>query len=180
MGFCSHFLRSSKRACYPPKPSPKLLRQSVAIKNQRPPPIRTPVPFHNPEDLSYRTTWIFSNSVPIATVTTGRKISLRRHLCVNPVLPTAILHRHFLPGSITANYKHNPTLKSNIWLTGRPQSATICRQNKGIEIRKIIMPRKSCPHLTTIRKGILPLNNTLPSTVSSIWLTFLPNYIRGY
>ena len=33
------------------------------------------------------------------------------------------------------------------------------------------MPRKSCPHLTTIRKGILPLNNTLPSTVSSIWLT---------
>ena len=156
MGFCSHFLRSSKRACYPPKPSPKLLRQSVAIKNQRPPPIRTPVPFHNPEDLSYRTTWIFSNSVPIATVTTGRKISLRRHLSVNPVLPTAILHRHFLPGCITANYKHNPTVKSNICPTGRPQSATICRQNKGIESTQNNHAKKVMPSPNNNQKGYTP------------------------
>ena len=40
------------------------------------------------------------------------------------------------------------------------------------------MPRKSCPHLTTIRKGILPLNNTLPSTVTSIWLTSLELHSR--
>ena len=156
MGFCSHFLRSNKRACYPPKPSQKLFRQSVAIKNYHPPPIRTPVSFHHPKNLSYRTSWTFSKSAPCVTVTIGHKISACHSLSVNLVLLSAILHRHSLAGCITANYEHNPTVKSNICLTGRPQSATFCMQNKGIKSPQNNHAKKVMPSPDINQEGYPP------------------------
>ena len=40
------------------------------------------------------------------------------------------------------------------------------------------MGRNTCPLLTSIRKAILPLNNSLPSSVASIWLTPLELHAR--
>ena len=40
------------------------------------------------------------------------------------------------------------------------------------------MARNTCPLLTSIRKAILPLNNSLPSSVASIWLTPLELHAR--
>ena len=40
------------------------------------------------------------------------------------------------------------------------------------------MTRKTCPLLTSIRKAILPLNNSLPYSVASIWMTPLELHRR--